>query len=239
MYRMLRLRFLRGVLLLSLLMNLTWNIVWAEDSAVPLDKAAVDQSDLASLQRGAQLFMNYCSGCHSLKYIRYNTMAQEIGLVDAKGKILDQAIKQNLLFVGDKITDTLENSMTKAEGAAWFGVAPPDLSLVARLRGVDWIYTYLRSFYWDPKRPWGVNNRLFPDVAMPDILFNFRARLLAEPDGQQKYDRAVLDLVNFLSYTADPIKPERERLGIWVLLFLGVFFIFVWLLKREYWKDVH
>lgn len=216
------------------------NVVYAAAEAEDvLDKAHIDPSDLASLQRGAEIFMNECSGCHSLKYIRYSTMAKDIGIVDSKGEVLDQAVKANLMFVGDKLVDTVQSSMTKEEGVNWFGVAPPDLSLVARLRGVDWLYTYLRSFYLDKKRPWGVNNHLFPDVAMPDALFNLRTRLLLEPDGQKKVDRVMLDLVNFLHYAGEPMKSVREGIGKWVLLFLGIFFVFAYLLKREYWKDVH
>jgi ubiquinol-cytochrome c reductase cytochrome c1 subunit len=218
------------------------NLATAEEAVAHLDKARVDLTDLASLQRGAKLFMNYCSGCHSLKYIRYNTLAKDIGIVDPDGKVLEQAVKENLMFVGDKITDTIQSSLTKKEGAAWFGTAPPDLSLVSRSRGADWLYTYLRSFYPDPKRPWGVNNKVFPDVAMPDVLFNLRAELNAQNDGKESkenFDRAVLDLVSFLSYAGEPNQLVRQRVGLWVLLFLGVFFVFAWLLKREYWKDVH
>jgi ubiquinol-cytochrome c reductase cytochrome c1 subunit len=211
----------------------------ADETEIPLDKARVDLTDLASLQRGAKLFMNYCSGCHSLRFVRYSSLAEGIGIVDPSGKILDQAVKENLMFVGDKITDTIQSSMTKEEGAAWFGISPPDLSLVARARGANWLYTYLRSFYPDPKRPWGVNNTVFKDVAMPDVLYNLRRELEAKKDGKESYDRAILDLVNFLSYVGEPKQLERQRLGIWVLLFLGIFFIFAWLLKREYWKDVH
>lgn len=227
------------IFLISFSSTCVFNLARAEEGEVALDKAHIDSTDLPSLQRGAKLFMNYCSGCHSLKYIRYSTMAKDIGIVDSKGQVLDQVVKANLMFVGDKLVDTIQNSMTKEEGANWFGVAPPDLSLVVRLRGVDWLYTYLRSFYPDKKRPWGVNNRVFPDVAMPDVLYNLRARLLLEPDGQKKVDAAMLDLVNFLHYTAEPMKLERQSLGKWVLLFLGIFFVFAYLLKREYWKDVH
>lgn len=239
---------------------------YAEESEYPLDKAPVDLTDLASLQRGAKLFMNYCSGCHSLKYIRYNVMSKDIGIVDASGKVLEQAVKENLMFTGDKISDTIKSAMSKEEGAAWFGNAPPDLSLVSRSRGVDWLYTYLRTFYPDPKKPWGVNNKVFPDVAMPDVLFNLRKELAAKELAtkaaisntgtatensnilnktefvkldQENFDRAVLDLVNFLAYCGEPIQLERKRIGLWVLLFLGVFLIFAWLLKREFWKDVH
>ena len=206
---------------------------------VPLEKAPIDLTDLPSLQRGAKLFMNYCSACHSLKYMRYQTMAQDIGIVDASGKVLEQAVKNNLMFSGNKITDPIKNAITKEEGSTWFGVAPPDLSLVSRSRGVDWLYTYLRSFYLDPQRPWGVNNKIFPSVAMPDVLFNFRKHLLSQKDGEEKFDRAIVDIVNFLAYVGEPMQLERKKIGVWVLLFLSVFFIFACLLKREYWKDVH
>lgn len=258
----------RILFLISLTISSMVSTLYADEQPISLDKAPVDLTDLASLQRGAKLFMNYCSGCHSLKYIRYNVMAKEIGIVDSSGKVLDQAVKENLMFTGDKISDTIKTAMSKEEGAAWFGTAPPDLSLVSRSRGVDWIYTYLRSFYPDPKRPWGTNNKVFPDVAMPDVLYNLRKELnnaaaniatnanananananttpnkpLNPADAvkleQETFDRAVLDLVNFLAYCGEPIQLERKKIGVWVLLFLGVFFVFAWLLKREFWKKV-
>jgi len=221
------------------LLSLVPSLLQAEESSVPLDKANIDITDLPSLQRGARIFMNYCSGCHSLKFVRYSSLGEGIGIVDASGVLLEEAIKKNLMFVGDKITDTIQRSMTNEEGAKWFEVNPPDLSLVARSRGSDWLYTYLRSFYLDPKRPWGVNNTVFPDVAMPDALYYFRLQFQHEKEGQAKYDQAVLDLVNFLTYVGEPVQLVRKRIGIWVLLFLGVFFVFAYLLKREYWKDVH
>jgi len=213
--------------------------VLAEETDVRLDKATIDLADLPSLQRGAQLFMNYCAGCHGLQYMRYNTLAAGIGIVDKEGKVLEEIVKDNLMFSGDKISDTIKAALTREEGAKWFGTAPPDLSLISRARGADWLYTYLRSFYPDAKRPWGVNNRVFPDVAMPHVLANLEARYLNEKDGRQKFDGAILDLVNFLQYVGEPVQLLRQRMGIWVLLFLGIFFIFACLLKREYWKDVH
>lgn len=214
------------------------NSISAEEIEVPLQRAPIDLQDLASLQRGAVLFMNRCSTCHSLHYLRYDRMGRDIGLVDSDGELMGDAIKQNLMFVGDKLSDTIQTAMTKDQGVAWFGVAPPDLSLTARSRGVNWLYTYLKSFYLDEKRPWGVNNTVFPDVAMPDVLYGLRQELLMEENGQQKYDRVVLDLVNFLAYAAEPMQLERKKVGIWVMLFLGIFCVFAWLLKREYWKDV-
>ena len=211
----------------------------AEEVEIPLETAKIDLTDLPSLQRGAQLFMNYCSGCHGLQYVRYNSLAAGIGIVDREGKVLEDVVKENLIFSDDKITDTIKTAMTKEEGAKWFGVSPPDLSLVARVRGKDWLYSYLRSFYPDPKRPWGVNNRVFPDVAMPYVLANLEVHYQTEKEGQQKFDRAILDLVNFLQYVGEPVQLIRKRIGVWVLLFLGVFCVFACLLKREYWKDVH
>lgn len=206
----------------------------AEESSIPLDKVKVDLTDLPSLQRGAKLFMNYCSGCHSLKFVRFNTMAKDIGIVDSSNQVLEKAVKENLIFSGDKVGDVIETAMAKADGANWFGISPPDLSLEARLRGANWIYTYLRNFYADPSKTWGVNNRVFPDVAMPNVLADLQAQLTP-----QQFDASVTDLVNFLVYVSEPNQEERKRLGVWVLLFLGVFFVFAVLLKREYWKDVH
>lgn len=206
---------------------------FASEQAYPLDKAPIDPSDLVSLQRGAKLFMNYCVGCHSLKYIRYNDMAKGIGIVDSQGHVMEQAVKDNLIFSGAKITDPILTGMKKQEGANWFGIAPPDLSLVARSRGVDWLYTYLRTFYLDNKKPWGVNNSVYPDVAMPHVLYNMQKTMT-----KSEYDQAVADIVNFLFYVAEPIRETRKKIGIWVLLFLGILFIFALLLKREYWKDI-
>lgn len=207
--------------------------VYGQESAIKLDKAPIDRSDLASLQRGAKLYMNYCLGCHSLKYVRYNNMAKDIGIVDSQGKVLEKALKDSFVFSGGSINDPILSAMPKKVAAEWFGIAPPDLSLVARSRGVDWIYSYLRSFYLDNKRPWGVNNKVFPDVAMPDVLYNLQKQL-----SKEEYDTAVADIVNFLSYVGEPHLEKRKALGIWVLVFLGILFVFAILLKREYWKDI-
>jgi ubiquinol-cytochrome c reductase cytochrome c1 subunit len=220
-----------AILVLSFFCSLS---CYAEEAHVKLDKAHIDPTDQASLQRGAKLYMNYCLGCHGIQYERYNVMAQDIGIVGANGKVLEDAVKANLMFNTDKITDSIDTSMKKEDGVNWFGIAPPDLSLETRYRGVDWVYTYLRAFYLDPKRPWGVNNHVYPDVGMPDVLFNLRKQLKPE-----EFDAAILDLVNFLNYVADPSQLVRKRIGVWVLAFLGIFLIFAYLLKREYWKDVH
>lgn len=219
------------VLLFLLMSCLTFNL-HAEESSV-LDKAPIDPTDLASLQRGAQLFLNYCSGCHSLKYIRYDTMAKDIGIVDSNGNVLDKAVKESFVFAGDKITDPILVAMRKQDAANWFGVAPPDLSLVARSRGADWLYSYLRAFYPDDRKPWGVNNRVFPDVAMPHVLYDLEKEL-----SPKEYDASIADLVNFLSYVGEPNQIVRKHIGVWVLVFLGIFCVFAILLKREYWKDI-
>jgi len=225
---------LRRLLFLAIVLILFPLVAIGTEEEVKLDKAHIDLTDLPSLQRGAKLFMNYCAGCHSLKYVRYNEMAKGTGIVDSSGKVLEAALKKNLIFSDAKSTDPILTSMHPEDGANWFGVIPPDLSLEARLRGANWLYTYLRSFYPDEKRPWGVNNHVFPDVAMPNVLLS-----LQKNTPKEEYDRMILDLVNFLVYVSEPHQQARQHLGVWVLMFLGIFFVFTWLLKREYWKDVH
>jgi ubiquinol-cytochrome c reductase cytochrome c1 subunit len=224
-------------------------LVMAESSKIELQKAPIDISDSASLQRGAKLFMNECSGCHSLKYTRYDSLAKGIQITDEEGKVLEKIVKDNLMFVGDSISSPINSAMASKDAESWFGVAPPDLSLEARYRGVDWLYTYLRSFYVDPKRPWGVNNLVYPDVAMPHVLLNLQGEQVLTDNGlklvnkgsltPEQYDLAVADLVNFLSFVSEPVQLERRKIGVWVLVFLGIFLVFSYLLKREYWKDVH
>jgi len=252
----------------------------AEQAAIPLLKAPGDITDQASLQRGAQLYINNCLGCHGLKYERYDSIAQGIGITDEAGNVLDKVVKDNLLFTGDKITDPIVTAMATTDAEKWFGTAPPDLTLVARVRGKDWLYTYLKSFYHDPSKPWGTNNLVFPDVAMPHVLVSLQgiqepryvkasvagsgsgasaAGSVAEAGGGttekaviqslelvipgtmtlEQYDHAVADLVNFLSYVAEPVQVKRQHTGALVLVFLGIFLVFSYLLKREYWKDVH
>lgn len=231
------------------------SLVLASGGGFPLDKAEYDLSDKASLQRGAATFMNYCAGCHSTQYQRYNRVAADIG-------IPDDLMKENLVFTGAKIGDLMKSAMSEKDAARWFGAPPPDLTLVARVRGADWIYTYLRSFYVDETRPFGVNNAVFPSVGMPHVLEPLQGTPRAElethtldgvemqqvvsikSDGNgemnnEEYDQTVLDLVNFLVYSAEPVQQERERMGFWVLGFIAIFFIFTVLLKKEFWRDVH
>ncbi|WP_038174147.1 MULTISPECIES: cytochrome c1 [Vibrio] len=232
------------------------SLAMAAGAKVPLDKANNDLTDQASLQNGAKLFMNYCFACHSAQYQRYERVGRDIG-------IPTDLLKENLIFDPEaKVGDLMENAMSEDSAAKWFGAPPPDLTLVARVRGTDWLYTYLRSFYADPSRPFGVNNIVFPSVGMPHVLEELQG--IPSPvyethivDGQEvtkvvgvestgtgelnreEYDNAVRDLVNFLEYSGDPVKLERHALGWWAMAFLVIFTIVVVLLKKEYWRDVH
>lgn len=241
--------------LMIALMALLPSLVFASAGNLELDKANYDLNDKGSLQRGAKLFANYCFACHSTGYQRYQRVATDLG-------IPADLMKDNLIFTTSKIGDLMVNSLDKNEGAKWFGAAPPDLTLEARLRGADWIYTYLRSFYKDETRPFAVNNRVFPDVAMPHVLEELQGvpipvyettvvdgvehkNIVALESNEQgemssdEYDNAVLDLVNFLVYSGEPNKLERQGLGVWVIGFLIILFILSYLLKKEYWRDVH
>ena len=191
-----------------------------------LDHADTDIMDAASLQNGAKLFMNYCSGCHAISFMRYNRIGKDLGLSD-------DLIKKNLMFAGNKIGETITVAMPEDAAASWFGGTPPDLSLVARSKGTDWIYTYLRSFYEDESRIFGVNNKVLVNASMPDALWSLR-----EAQSEAEFDNSVRDITNFLDYVGEPAKLIRLRLGKWVLLFLGVLFVLAYLLKKEYWKDV-
>ncbi len=214
-------------LIIAFLLAVTPALGLAAGDPVPLDEANIDLSDQASLQRGARLFINYCLSCHSAKYQRYNRMAKDLGLTE-------EEVEANLMFTTDKIAETMDISMNPADAEKWFGVAPPDLSVITRARGVDYIYTYLRGFVPDETRPFGVNNKVFPDVGMPHVLWE-----LQESQDAEGFDADMRDLTAFMSYVGEPIQMERRRLGVWVLLFIAVFFVVALLLKREYWKDVH
>lgn len=229
----------------------------------PLASAPNDLKDQASLQRGAKIYMNYCSGCHSLQYTRYKGVAEGIGIVDVdSGQVLEKLVQKNLNFASDKVTDNILSAIPKDDAETWFGVAPPDLSLVTRYKGKDWLYSYMHAFYVDPARPWGVNNAVFPDVGMPHVLAELQGlqkavyqvsgdknakdkvieRLELDKKGsltEKEYDELVTDLVNFLEYVGEPHKTKRENMGVWVVLFLIIFTLFAYMLKREYWKDVH
>lgn len=227
----------------------------AEEGEIPLLTSGADIKNTESLQRGARNFMNYCSGCHSLKYLRYNRLAADL-------KIPESELAGNLMFTSDKAFDTINSAMPK-DSESWFGKEPPDLSLIARARGVDYLYSYMKGFYADKTRPWGVNNLYLPSAAMPHVLQALQGSqkpvFKNEPDGHgsarmvlvgvaamtpgalkpEEYDQFVRDIVNFLDYAGEPVKEKRQSMGVFVTLFLLVFFVFAYLLKKEYWKDVH
>jgi ubiquinol-cytochrome c reductase cytochrome b subunit len=232
------------------------------------DEISVNPHDKASLQNGAKMYMNYCMGCHSLKYARYNRVAGDLG-------IPEDLFLANLVFnPNTKIGSLMDNSMDDGNAKIWFGAAPPDLTLISRARQPEYLYTYLRTFYKDPARPYGVNNKVFKDVGMPHVLLELQGMqecamgpvvarnggvkrdpltgqdILEDPCGRfsvtqagamtpEEFDGAVYDLVNFLAYMAEPVAADRHRIGTYALLFIALFFVFAWLLNREYWKDVH
>ncbi|HEV7613131.1 MAG TPA: cytochrome c1 [Steroidobacteraceae bacterium] len=226
----------------------------AEEGDIALLQAGTDIKNTESLQRGARNFMNYCSGCHSLTYLRYNRMATDLKIPESE--------LPALMFTSDKVFDTINSAMPK-DAEAWFGKQPPDLSLMARARGTDYIYSFLKGFYADKTRPWGVNNLYLPSAAMPHVLQTLQGLqkpvFKNEPDVHgssrmvlvgvdsmtpgamkpEEYDQFVRDIANFLDYAGEPVKEKRQSMGVYVMLFLLVFFVFAYLLKKEYWKDVH
>lgn len=241
----------------SLLMSET---VVASGDHVELESAKVDIHNKPSLQRGAKYFVNYCMGCHSLNYSRYNRIAADLDLTP-------EQVSKNLIFTrnadGEQegVGSLMKNGISQKDSAEWFGAPPPDLSLVGRSRGSDWIYSYLKAFYVDPSRPMGVNNTVFPNVGMPHVLWELQGwqerHCTKEGEGEHavehctlkqvkpgsmsppEYDQVVRDITNFLTYVAEPAKLHRINYGVFVLLFLGVFAILAYFLKKEYWKDVH
>jgi ubiquinol-cytochrome c reductase cytochrome c1 subunit len=217
--------------------------VLAAGPSIALDKANNDLSDKESLKKGFKTYINYCLGCHQLQYQRYNRTFTDLGIEEADGVA-------NYMYTGEKVGDHITNTMPEKEAAKWFGSAPPDLTLEARLRSPDWIYTYLRSFYMDSERPFGVNNKVFKDVGMPHVLQDLQGVSSIDEHGKlspamggsltaEEYDVVVRDLTNFLEYVGEPSKLERKSMGYNVLIFLFIFFIISYFLKREYWKDIH
>jgi len=215
----------------------------AASGGANLDHANNDLTDKESLKNGFKTYINYCLGCHQLQYQRYNRTFKDLGIEEADGV-------ENYMYTGEKSGDHITNTMPKKEAASWFGTAPPDLTLAARLRSPDWIYTYLRSFYMDSERPFGVNNKVFKDVGMPHVLQDLQGVSSIDEHGNvtpamggslttEEYDIVVRDLTNFLEYVGEPSKLEREAMGYNVLIFLFIFFIISYFLKKEYWKDVH
>ena len=215
----------------------------AASGGANLDHANNDLTDKESLKNGFKTYINYCLGCHQLQYQRYNRTFKDLGIEEADGL-------ENYMYTGEKSGDHITNTMPAKEAAKWFGTAPPDLTLEARLRSPDWIYTYLRSFYMDSERPFGVNNKVFKDVGMPHVLQDLQGVSSIDEHGNvtpamggslttEEYDVVVRDLTNFLEYVGEPSKLERESMGVNVLIFLFIFFIISYFLKKEYWKDIH
>ena len=216
----------------------------------------MDLHNQASLQNGARLFVNYCLSCHSAAYMRYSRMGQDLGLSE-------EQVRDNLMFAAEKTGETMTIAMPAKDAKKWFGTKIPDLTVIARARGADWLYTYLRTFYLDDSRPLGVNNVTFKDVGMPHVLWELEG--LKQPvfeaykdhDGNDakrivgfemvqpgkmspaEYDNAVRDLVNFMVYMGEPAKLSRYSIGVWVLLFLALLFVVSYAMKKEFWKDIH
>ena len=230
-----------------------------------LDKVDINLENKDSLRHGAKLFVNYCMGCHSASFMRYNRLGRDLGLSE-------ELVADNLVFTADfkknprgemsKVGETMDIAMQADDAKKWFGTLPPDLSVIARSRGADWLYTYLRTFYRDESRPFGVNNAVFKDVGMPHVLWELQG--VTEPVFEEveehgkmikklvgvktvkpgtlseaEYDNAIRDMVAFMVYLGEPAKLERYTLGVWVLLFLVILFFVSYALKKEYWKDIH
>ncbi|MDP1633842.1 MAG: cytochrome c1 [Gallionellaceae bacterium] len=223
-------------------------VAFSADTSIKLDRAPDRVTDKAALQNGAKLFVNYCLNCHGASFVRYNRLT-EIGLTE-------QQIKDNLMFTADKIGEPMGISMPRKDAKEYFGAWPPDLSLIARARasgdgtGADWLYTYLRGFYRDEKRPTGWNNVVFESVGMPHVLWELQGEQVMGADHKltlakpgkltpKEYDDAVGDLVAFMGWMAEPQAEFRKHLGLAVMLFLGVFFVVAYAMKRVFWKDIH
>jgi len=253
----------RLILLFTFVLPIT---AFAAGGGVALQSANNNLHDKKSLQRGAALFVNYCMGCHSLQYMRYQRMGEDLG-------IPNEVLEENFMFSAEKVGELMTIAMKKADAEKWFGVVPPDLSVIARARGVDWLYSYLLSFYLDSKRPVGINNTIFKDVGMPHVLWDLQGwqvmtheepaaegheaagghgagPTLVLKDKEQMsaeeyhektngYRRDVRDLVNFLDYVGEPMQLERRAIGKWVIFFLFIFLIVAYALKKEYWRDIH
>jgi ubiquinol-cytochrome c reductase cytochrome c1 subunit len=239
------------ILFLLVLPALGWASSEGACGAVQCDEVKIDLNDKPSLQSGARIFINYCLSCHSASYMRYNRMGHDLG-------ISDELVESNLLFAADKVGDLMKAVMPRDDAKEWFGTAPPDLTLEARARTPEWIYTYLRSFYRDDKSPSGWNNTVFANVAMPHVLYEWQGAQRAvfkkddrgfmhfekfelERPGKMsaaEFDKNMRDLTNFMVYLGEPARLERKQLGVYVLIFLLIFAVLAYLLKKNYWKDV-
>ncbi len=219
-----------------------------------LEHADIDPGNIASLQRGARNFMNYCSGCHSAQYVRFSTIGRDL-------ELSDEQLSENLMFNADKTFETINVSMPNSAAERWFGTAPPDLSLIGRAKGADYIYSFLKSFYVEDGSPTGVNNTVLAGTSMPHVLWElqgFQNAIFTEHTEEgvttqhfegfeahseglldaEGYDEFVRDITNFLVYVAEPIRSERRTLGVWVLIYLIFFWIIAVMLKKQIWKDV-
>ena len=262
-----------SVLLVALLTSLSVNVTYGAGASGVVDHANMNMRDKASLQNGAKLFVNYCLSCHSASHARYNRMAEDLDIPEA-------VLKETLMFTTDKVGDLMKTTMPAEDAKAWFGVTPPDLSLVSRVRKPDWVYTYLRAFYLDESSPSGWNNSLFENVAMPHAMYELQGvqKLVGkvdahaskssdshepgdshESDGSETYvvgdaifelehpgkltpeefDKAMLDLTSFLAYLAEPAQMKRKTIGVFTLFFLIILMGLSYLLKKEFWRDVH
>lgn len=242
-------------IILSLLLVIP-TITFGAGGNIHLESADIDLGNQASLQRGFKNFMNYCFSCHGASYSRYNRVGRDLG-------ITDQQMTDNVIFTSDakgdqtKTGQLMKVAMTDAYAKEAFGTEIPDLSVISRARGADWIYSYLKAFYLDPTRPYGVNNTVFPDVGMPHVLWDLQGVMakdeahgddhaaptmsLAIPGSQtaSEYDQTVRDITNFLVYLGEPAASSRKFIGPFVILFLIILLVPAYLMKKEYWKDVH
>lgn len=249
-------KFIKYILIILLFTSYT--IVHANNN-LHLNSIDINLEEKSSLLKGAKTFFNYCQGCHGLKYIRYSNLADGIGLTKTKYKSIETIIQETLMHSTKNINENNQilGSISKEDGIKWFGKAPPDLSLISRYRGNNWLYTYFQTFYKDSSRPFGVNNLLFPDVAMPHVLVKLQGiqvpkknikhtnnpnkllELIENGDlSKSEYNNLIKDLITFLSYVGEPIKVERTNLGLYVLSFLLLIIIIVFFLKKDYWDEI-
>ncbi len=231
---------------------------YCSGNKISLSNVLINIEDNVSIKRGANIFFNYCQGCHSLKYMRYSDLASGINIVGAFSKSFEDLIHEYFMHSTKSINENSQifTSITKDMGIKWFGKVPPDLSLIVRYRGVEWIYSYMLAFYKDASRPWGVNNLVFPDVGMPHVLLNFQGvRVLKEEnnhvnldgafisieDGMMsddKYKFMIKDLVTFLAYVSEPTKASRETIGLYIIIYFIILSIILYFIKKSYWKDI-
>jgi ubiquinol-cytochrome c reductase cytochrome c1 subunit len=242
---------MKKLITVFLFLTLTFSFGAYASEGIKLQDANIDLTDNASLQRGAKHFVTYCLGCHSIKHIRYLRIALDVD-IDPKKVLKDIAPE------GANIYDQIHSAMNAHDAEKWFGIQPPDLSLIARSRGADWLYSYLKGFYADKSKPFGVNNTVFQDVAMPNVLWQLQGqqkpvykakgdeqvidKLAIEEPGTlstAEFDLMVNDLVNFLVYAGEPVQLERQRIGKYVLFFILMFIVLAYMLKKEYWKNIH